>query len=259
VPADHRLLPDTRLEGRTAMVIGAGGFNGSAVALGLAEAGADVAVVARTPEAIDGAAEGIRRLGRRAVALAGDSTDSARIDEIVDLVGQALGTVDILCNVAGSSARNVLVDTTDDAWDAIMRANVYGPFFATRSVARRLIAAGHGGAVINVTSTSSVSTMPNLTAYATAKAALSHFTRAAATELAPAGIRVNARMLGLFQNAADRIAGTPLHEMVRQATPMDRWGQQSDTASATVFLASEASSYVTGEVLRLTGGAYSVG
>jgi NAD(P)-dependent dehydrogenase (short-subunit alcohol dehydrogenase family) len=253
------VLLDSRLDGRNALVIGAGGYNGRAIALGLAEAGADVALVARTPDGIEAVAEEARALGRRAITFTGANTDRERIDEIVAATVTELGGVDILCNHAGSSARNVIVETTDEEWDAIIRANLYGAFYGTRAVARHLIEAGRGGAVVNTTSTSSVSTLPNISAYSTAKAALSHFTRTAAAELAPHGIRVNAVMLGLFQNVAPRIEGTPMHEIVSSVTPMKRWGHESDIASAVVFLASGASAYTTGEILRVTGGAWLAG
>ena len=135
---------DGRLDGRNALVIGAAGFNGSAIALGLAEAGANVALVARTPDGIESVAAGVRALGREALTFTGANTDRARIEEIVSATVESFGGIDILCNHAGSSARNVIVDTTDEEWDALMRANLYGPFFGTRAVARHLIGAGRG-------------------------------------------------------------------------------------------------------------------
>jgi NAD(P)-dependent dehydrogenase (short-subunit alcohol dehydrogenase family) len=253
------VLADSALHGKNALVIGAGGSNGRAIALGLAEAGANVSLVARKPGEIEAAAAEVRALGREALTFTGTNTDSERIEQIVADTWYAFGRIDILCNHAGLSARNVIADTTDEAWDACIRANLYGPFIATRAVARRLIEAGSGGAIINTTSTASVSTLPNLTAYSTAKAALSHFTRGAAAELAPDGIRVNAIMLGMFKNAGDRLAGTPLHDFIFSVTPMKRWGEPPDAAAAVVFLASDASAYITGEILRVTGGAWLVG
>jgi NAD(P)-dependent dehydrogenase (short-subunit alcohol dehydrogenase family) len=246
-----------RLDGRVAVIAGVGETNSRHMALALAEAGADIALVARSAGVIEALADEIRALGRRAMPIQADLTDSVQVDAMVERVRHEHGRIDILFNHAGGSrAIKPLIEVTDDEWRSDLSANLDTVFFATRSVARVMIEQGWGGSIINTSSTASRLTPPNVAPLAIAKAAVNHFTRCAAAELAPHQIRVNAILLGTFENAGPYMnqISPGLGDWWLQETPMRRWGQPWESAGAALYLASEASSYVTGSILSVTGG-----
>ena len=250
-------LSKFRLDGKVAVVTGVGPAMGRDFALALAEAGADVCVTARSRSVIDGVAAEIEALGRRALAITVDATDSAQVDGMVDRVVTELGRLDVFCNHAGSGSPKLpLLETTDDIWDDSIRLTLHSVFYGTRAAARAMVAQGEGGSIVNTSSICSVGIVKNMLAYSTAKAAVNHFTRFMAVELAPHGIRVNALLPGAF--AVQRV--TPeVRKWLGTVTPMGRPGAPDEIAPALLYFASDASSYVTGETMVLAGGGFIAG
>jgi NAD(P)-dependent dehydrogenase (short-subunit alcohol dehydrogenase family) len=243
------------LEGKVAIVTGVGPGMGRDFALALAEAGADVCVSARSRSVIDEVAEEIGGLGRRALAHPADVSDSAQVNELVARTVEELGRLDVLCNhAAGGDPKVPITQLTDADWDGVMRSTLYGAFHGTRAAARVMIERGTGGSIVNTSSICSVGIVPgHLIAYSTAKAALNHFTRYMAAELAPHGIRVNAILPGVFEVAR---VGDEVQTWLDAATPMGRRSRVEEVSPALLYFASEASSYVTGETLLVAGGGF---
>ena len=243
-----------RLEGKVAIVTGVGQVNGKHIGLALAEAGADVCLVARTRPVIDETASEIEAMGRRALPLTADVTDSKQADGVAAEARAKLGRIDILCNHVGGGGRECpILATSDGDWHDAFLGNLYSMFYCTRAVGRVMVDQRQGGSIINTSSVASSWTPPNRTAYSVAKAAVNQFTRCMANELGPHGIRVNSIMLGAFENAGPKIAPW-LAESIVTTTPLGRFGRKDEAAPAVVYLASEASSFVTGVILRVSGG-----
>ena len=248
------VLSRFRLDGKVAIVTGVGPAMGRDFALALAEAGADVCVSARSRPVIEGVAAEVEALGRRALAVTADATDSAQIDALVERTVAELGRLDVMCNHAGSGAPKLpLLETDDETWEASLALTLNSVVYGTRAAARAMVAQGAGGAIVNTSSICSLGVVPNMVAYSTAKAAVNHFTRFMAVEFAPHGIRVNALLPGTF--AVQRV--TPeVQDWLHSVTPMKRPGAPEEIAPALLYLASDASSYVTGETLTIAGGGF---
>jgi NAD(P)-dependent dehydrogenase (short-subunit alcohol dehydrogenase family) len=251
-------LESFSLKGKVAIVTGVGPAMGRDFAVALASAGADVCLAARSRVVIDEAASEVEALGRRALALTVDVTDSAQVDDMVRRTVDELGRLDVMCNHAGSgSARYPLTEMPDDEWDSLVRVNLTSVMYGTRAAARAMIEQGEGGSIINTSSISSVGMFPaNMMAYATSKAGVNHFTRLAALELAPHDIRVNAIVPGFFEGA--RVQPEML-KWLEGNTPMPRPSRVDECNGALIYLASAASSYVTGEMIRVSGGGFVLG
>ena len=249
------ILDDFRLEGDVALVTGAGRGLGRALALGLAEAGADVALVGRNTEALEDAASAIRRLGRRALPIVADLSAPDGAAPLADRVADAFGGLDILVNNAGTTFRAPAVDFPDAEWERVMRVNLTAAFRLSRAAARHMKARG-GGRIVNIASLVSHVGLSLIPPYVASKAALAALTRALAVEWAPDNIRVNAISPGYFRT--DLTAGLEDHPdrgpKIRLRIPMKRWGEPDDLKGAVVFLASKASAYVTGIELFVDGG-----
>ena len=246
------------LDGKVAVVTGVGPAMGRHFALALAQAGADVCVSARSRTTIDSVAAEIEAMGRRAIAVTADATNSRDVDGLVQEAVDKLGRLDIMVNHAGSGIpRTPLTEITDEGWDGALRQALSSVMYGSRAAARVMIEQGEGGSIINTSSIVSVSTMPgNMLSYSTAKAAVNHFTRYAASELAPHNIRVNAILPGFFEGAP---VPPEILAWLEANTPMPRPSRTDEPAPALLFLASDASSYVTGEMLRVSGGGFVTG
>jgi gluconate 5-dehydrogenase len=238
------------LAGRTAMVTGASRGLGAAMALALAQAGADLVITARREAALETTAAQIRALGRKVTLLALDQTDTEALEPAL----QGLA-IDILVNNAGVEHVAPSTEVTPALWDHIVDTNLKGAFFTTQAVAKGMLARGQGS-VINLASLTSFVGVPTATPYGSSKSGLLGMTRALSTEWAGRGVRVNAIAPGYFR--------TDLTEVFYQdqawATamlgkiPHGRFGTGADLAGAVVFLASDASAYITGQCLGIDGG-----
>lgn len=244
-----------------ALVTGAARGIGRAVALSLARAGADVVVNYRSSrrEAEEAVSE-IRRLGRRAEALAADVADPAGARRLVADAVRALGGLDIVVNNAGVLTRSPFLELTVEDFDRVMGTNARSVFLVGQAAARHMVEAGAGGVIINVSSVVAYRTSPNLAHYGASKAAVSALTRHMARELAPYGIRVNEVNPGLTltdMNRADFADPAFVEQRVR-SIPLGRVGTPDDVAAAVVYLASPAARQVTGTCLFVDGGVYAV-
>ena len=243
------------LTGRVALVTGAGGGIGKAIALGLAEAGADVAVLGRTAETLDVTAETIRSYGRRSVALRADITDSADVAASVKQTAQELGGMDILVNSAGAQITGDSTEFSEADWDTVIDANLKGTWLCCQAAGRHFLANG-GGKIINMASTFSFTGFPQFAAYCASKGGVLMLTRALATEWAANGINVNA--IGPCATRTELNAyllDDPgfLQGFVPRF-PVGRIAQPEDMVGAAVYLSSRASDMVHGHVLLVDGG-----
>jgi NAD(P)-dependent dehydrogenase (short-subunit alcohol dehydrogenase family) len=252
---------ELRFDGRVALVTGAGSGIGEAIALALANLGADVAVLDRDAATAQRSAERIRALGRRAEVCVADVRDSRALEAMLARASSALGELDVLVNNAGVAARKPAIEFDDVEWDEQLRMNLGSAFVASRWVARRWIAARRGGAIVNVATTEGIRGCPGFGPYSAAKAGLINLTKTLSSELGPYGIRVN--------TVAPDYTPTPgssgfdlegstsgaLMERVARFIPLRRAGTPDDTAGAVLFLASHLAAWITGQTLVVDGGA----
>ncbi|BBZ36061.1 SDR family NAD(P)-dependent oxidoreductase [Mycolicibacterium confluentis] len=240
------------LTGRVAVVTGGGAGIGRGIAEGLRAFGAEVAIWDREPESCRAAAESLSALG-----LTVDVRDESAVDDALSRTRAELGTPSILVNNAGGVFRSPLLDTSANGWDALYRSNLRHVLLCTQRVAREMVAAGLPGSIINVTSIEGVRAAPGYAAYAAAKAGVINYTQTAALELAPHGIRVNALAPDITLTEGLAALATEDHaERLAQIVPTGRPGHVDDLAGAAVFLASELSSYITGQTLHVDGGTH---
>ena len=241
------------LTGRVAIVTGAGKGIGAGCALGLAEAGADVALAARTASDLDAVAERITALGRRAIAVPTDVTNADQLQTLVTRTVDELGRVDILVNNAGGWDPRPVMATSPRNVEAAFKFNVLAAFTLTQLCVPHMVESG-GGSVVNISSRAASMVQPCFVAYATAKAALSMMTRAMAPELAPA-VRVNAIEVGGVETAALEhvLTDNSVRRQLESGTPMLRIGQPEDIAAAILSFIT-GSDLVTGQTLVVDGG-----
>jgi len=243
------------LTDRVAVVTGAGSGIGRGVAAGLAAFGARVAIWERDPETCALAAESIGALG-----IVTDVRDGGQVDAALQRTTAELGPATILVNNAGGVFSSPLLDTSENGWDALYRANLRHVLLCTQRIARQLVSAGLPGSVISVTSIEGVRAAPGYAAYAAAKAGVINYTKTAALELAPHSIRVNAIApdITLTEGLA-RLAGDGAVNGMGNIVPLGRPGHVDEIASVAVFLASEMSAYLTGQTLHVDGGTHAAG
>jgi 7-alpha-hydroxysteroid dehydrogenase len=241
---------------RVAVVTGAGQGIGRGIAFGLADAGADVVLAARTRSDLEEVASGIESRGRRALVVPTDVTDSAALKNLVAQTVDQFGRIDILVNNAGGAMPRSAMDTSEGFLERAFRFNVTAAFVLTKLAARHMVETSGRGVVVNISSRSASMTQTSFVAYGASKAALDRMTRNIAPELAPR-VRVNAIDVGGVATRSLDIVLTD-DELRRQylaGTPMGRPGEPDDIACAVLYLVSDASSWVTGKVFEIDGGA----
>lgn len=266
-------LAELSLRGKSAIVTGAGRGIGRAIALSLAEAGADVALAARTPSDLEHVVAEIRALGSRAFAVPTDVSDSNQIESMVEATLKQFGNIDVLVNNAGINLRLPLVplpdgvpdwlrvprdpDTsiTDDEWQRVLSVNVSGVMYGCRAVAPHMIARSKGK-IINVSSVQGKAAVPYYSAYAVSKAAVNMLTRVLALEWARHGIQVNALCPGSYETdmAGDQWTDPAKAERAAAMIPMGRPGDLRQLGVLAAYLASPASDYMTGQAVFIDGG-----
>jgi NAD(P)-dependent dehydrogenase (short-subunit alcohol dehydrogenase family) len=243
------------LDGRVAVVIGGTSGIGRAIAHGLAEAGADVVCSSRRSEQVEIAAGEIEAKGKRTIRCVSDVADKTSLEGLLGNVKDSLGKVDILVNSAGITKRVPTLDLEDEDWNAILETNLSGTLRACKVFGRHMIENGYGR-IINIASLSTFVGLYEVAAYSASKAAVASLTKSLAIEWAKHGVNVNAIAPGVFRTALNQklLDETPRGQEFLMRTPMGRFGKVEELAGAAVFLASEAASFVTGEVLVVDGG-----
>lgn len=244
------------LSGKTAAVVGGGGVLAGEMALGLARAGADVAILDFNLEAAEARAQEVRALGRKGIGVKVDATRKADLQAALDRMLAEWGRADILINAAGINSGTPFLEITEDEWHRILDVDLKSVFLACQVFGAQMTKPGNGGSIINISSASSGPPLSKVFTYSVAKGGVNQITQFLAREWAKQGVRVNAILPGFFpaeQNrkllTEERVASIMGH------TPMGRFGEARELVGACVFLASDAaSSFVTGTILRVDGG-----
>ena len=244
-----------RLDDRVAIVTGSGRGIGKAIALHLAQVGADVVVAEINPTTAKATAEEVRALGRRSLPVEIDVTVSEQLPKLVKATIKEFGHIDILVNnVGGNSPMAPIVEMSDEEWEQVIKRNLTSVFMCSKAISRVMIDQNKGN-IINISSAAGTRAYPGCSPYATAKAGIINFTRALAAELARYHIRVNCILPGpIDTEAAAARVGSGLERAERHGVPLGRIGKTEDIALAAIYLASDASDYVTGESIEVKGG-----
>ena len=245
------------LTGRVAIVTGGGRGLGRTIALGLADHGADVVVVSRTMEQVERVAGEIQGKGRKALALRVDTSRKADVDAMVSRALDRWGRIDVLVNNAGIDIIKPAVDYAEAEWDQILDINLKGYFLCAQAVGRQMIAQRSGSILMNGSIAGSVG-IKGLTPYASAKGGVDQLARTLAVEWAPHNVRVNVFAPAYFENVMQGVEHVHRDEAkerhIQEWTPLGRRGRLEELIGPVVFLASDASSYVTGHILMVDGG-----
>lgn len=248
------ILDKFKLDGKVAIVTGAGRGLGQGAALGLAQAGADIVAVGLT--STDETAHKVRALGRRVCQVQADLGKRVSVQRIMDAALKDFGSIDILVNNAGIIRRSPVLEFSENDWDDVLAVNQNAVFFLSQAVARQMVRQGRGGKIINIASMLSFQGGIRVASYTAAKSAVLGLTRLLANELAPHRINVNAIAPGYMStdNTAPLRADPVRNGEILARIPAGRWGDPEDLQGALVFLASGASDYVNGFTLAVDGG-----
>ncbi len=243
------------LSGKFALVTGASRGLGKSFALTLARAGADVAVTSRTLASLDDTKKQIEALGRRCLPLALDVRDQTSIKAAVDVTHTGFGRIDILVNNAGCNIRKPALDVTWEDWNTILDTNLRGPFFVAQAVARHMVGQG-GGRIINIGSVTSVAGYAGLGPYGASRGGIRQLTMSLAADWGPHGVTVNCLAPGWFKTSQNAMMYEDAEwvKYLSDKIPLRRPGATDDLDGALIFLASEASRYVSGQTLLVDGG-----
>jgi NAD(P)-dependent dehydrogenase (short-subunit alcohol dehydrogenase family) len=249
---------DQKCAGKIVLVTGAQRGIGRAIAVRFAQAGADVALnYLDDKAAAESAAAEIVALGRRAATLAADVANPAEARSLVSAAERALGPIDVLVNNAAIFPRAPFLELTEDAWDTVLDTNLKSTFVCSQEAARRMVAAGRPGAIINISSGAPYRGSMRATAYMASKLGIVGLTRGMARELAPHRIRVNAVAPGVTNTAMPRLGNSEeALTALGRANPTGRLAEPEDIADVVVFLATDEARYVVGQLVHVNGGDY---
>jgi NAD(P)-dependent dehydrogenase (short-subunit alcohol dehydrogenase family) len=243
------------LNGKVGVVIGGTSGIGRAIARGMAEAGADVIPTSRRMEQVEAAARDIEERGRRSLRITSDVSDRSSLQRVLDESVKVFGKVDILVNSAGRTKRAPTLDFSEEDWNDILETNLTGTLRACQVFGRHMLSREYGS-IINIASLSTFVALYEVAAYSASKAAVASLTKSLAVEWSPRGVRVNAIAPGVFRTALNQklLDETERGREFLERTPMRRFGKVEELAGAAIFLASDAASFVNGEVLVVDGG-----
>lgn len=244
------------LKGQVAAVIGGGGVLAGAMAKGLAQAGADIAILDLNPDNAQAIADSMKTFGVKSIAIAVNAASKQDLQKAADTIKSELGTASILINAAGINSSTPYFDITEDEFDKIMAVNLKSMFLACQVFGKQMIENSVKGSIINISSASSGPPLSKVFTYSVSKAGVNNLTQWLAREWATQGVRVNAIAPGFFPAEQNRkiLTDERVADIMRH-TPMDRFGDAEELVGATVWLASHnASSFVTGALIRVDGG-----
>tara|TARA_R110002124_G_scaffold109723_4_gene263145 strand:- start:7156 stop:7905 length:750 start_codon:yes stop_codon:yes gene_type:complete len=242
------------LEGKSCLVTGGSRGIGRSIALRLAEFGADVAITyARSADAAKEVVKEIEALGRKSKAFQADAVDYAQAEEVIKAITDEFGKIDVLVNNAGITKDNLILRMSEEQWDDVITTNLKSVFNYSKAVARPMMK-NRGGSIINISSVVGISGNGGQTNYAASKAGIIGFTKSYAKELSSRNIRANVIAPGYILTDMTGNLDEKVLEAIKAETPLGRAGEASEVADAVVFLASDMSTYITGETIRVDGG-----